>query len=306
MDEKVLIFMSTYNGKYRIEKQVESIINQNDVDIHILIRDDGSQLETVDLLKKIEKKYPTKVDIKYCENIGWKRSFINLLFMAPGDYDFYGFSDQDDIWFPNKIINCIKAIEESETIVDKPILAHCAAVTVDESLQKCKEQEKRVKEPESHKMAITTEYFQGCAMLWNSNAMKLITRYKPNNKNLAHDYWVGLLCYLFGTVCYVSEPQFYHIRYSNSTSSDGDYKAGRVNRLKDLMSSGDAYMVPADDLLNGYKALMKDEDIETLSKIINYKHSAKDKLKLIFDSEFRRPSKSSTMILKLAILTNRY
>ena len=42
MKKKVAILMSTYNGEKYIEQQIESILNQEFVDISLFIRDDGS------------------------------------------------------------------------------------------------------------------------------------------------------------------------------------------------------------------------------------------------------------------------
>ena len=44
--------MSTYNGGERIRRQIQSIINQKGIETHLLIRDDGSDSETVDVYKR--------------------------------------------------------------------------------------------------------------------------------------------------------------------------------------------------------------------------------------------------------------
>lgn len=47
---KVLILMSTYNGREKICNQVKSIMGQKKVESYIYIRDDGSDEETIDIL----------------------------------------------------------------------------------------------------------------------------------------------------------------------------------------------------------------------------------------------------------------
>ena len=61
--KKVLILMSTYNGKNYIRKQVESILDQKNVETNILIRDDGSNKETLDILKELKIEYTDRIDI---------------------------------------------------------------------------------------------------------------------------------------------------------------------------------------------------------------------------------------------------
>lgn len=301
---KVQILMSTYNGESNLERQVDSILNQEEVDISILIRDDCSTDRTIELIHKLQKKYLNKIELIEGDNIGWKLSFIELLFNA-GDYDFYGFSDQDDYWLPRKVIECINLMQSDNDEIPK--LAHCNSLSVNENLQKRNENENRIAEPLTHKMAISTEVFQGCGMIWNKNAMNLILKYKPKNANLAHDYWVGIICYFFGRIYFTKEYYFYHVRYSNSSSADGNVLKGRISRIKKIFSkSKKAYMNPAEDLLNGYKDLLSEKDIKFLTYLINYKENFLIKLKLLFDLDFRKISFMPTLLLKFSIALNKF
>lgn len=301
---KVLILMSTYNGGKKIKRQIESIISQSEVEASILIRDDGSDVQTQDILRSIEIKYPNQIKVIYGSNKGWKQSFLDLLCLAPRNYDFYGFSDQDDLWLDDKIMSCIKLMVEDNFLGVK--LSHCNALTVDENLQPQKEQEHRIPCPPNFKVAIATEYFQGCGMIWNKDAMNLIQSYRPNNQNLAHDYWVGLVCYLMGKVYFCEETKFYHIRYGNNSSDDGNVLKGRIKRLKWFLTGKQTYMNPAKDLLEGYKNKLDAEIIEFLEVVDAYKSSINMKKQLFFDSGFRKPSIEATILLKMAVLFNRF
>lgn len=104
---KVSVVMSTYNGDRYLENQLDSILNQKfdnqKFDLKIYIRDDGSKDNTQDIIDKYVNNYPdivNQVD-KNNPNIGVKQSFFKLLKLVDGDY--YFFSDQDDIWLPNKL-----------------------------------------------------------------------------------------------------------------------------------------------------------------------------------------------------------
>ncbi len=301
----VLIEMSTYNGGSRIERQVHDILTQTDVLTTLLIRDDGSEKETIRILQSLRENNPNRIFLILGKNTGYKKSFHSLLQSeyAHG-YDYYGFSDQDDIWMPDKLSTCIKMMEDDSW--DGPKLAHCSALTVDENLKMRGEQEHRIAQPLNHKNAFATEYFQGCAMVWNQACMNLIQRHQMKDPNISHDYWVGLIGYLFGKVYFCEEPKFYHIRYDNSESSDGNVKKGRLRRVKSLLTSKDAYMNPSLDLLEGYSDLLNSSDKHFLECMREYKCNFKDKMQIISDEDFRRPSRSATMLMKLAVLINRY
>lgn len=305
MKNKVLILMSTFNGKERIRRQIISILEQEGIDVHILIRDDGSDTESIRIIDQIKHCHPNKIQVIKGKNCGWRKSFQLLLHSKfTSGYDYYGFSDQDDIWMKDKVISCINLMKNDKYL--GPKLAHCAALTVNENMIPTAEQEKRVAYPPTHKMAVATEYFQGCGMIWNNECMKLIKIYNIKNTLLAHDYWVGLIGYLFGKVYFCEIPKFYHIRYANSQSSDGDISKGRIRRLKKIIRNKNAYMNPACDLLKGYSDLLIPEDKIFLKELKNYKHSFKDKICLIMDSDFSRPSKAATFAMKISLFLNRY
>lgn len=301
---KVLILMSTHNGRERILKQVDSILKQNSVDVSICIRDDGSDKETKDILNRLSNGYSGKVSVLYGRNIGWKQSFLELVYDVDNSFDYYGFSDQDDIWLSDKVINCIHIAEKDKFI--GPKLIHCNSLSVTSNLEKRSEQEYRIPEPPSFKEAIATEYFQGCGILWNNEAMRVLQSYRPSNKNIAHDYWVGLICYLFGKIYFCREPQFYHIRYENNSSEDGNKSKGRIKRLRTLLFGKNAYMNPAEDVLRGYSELLEEDRRIFLKKILYYKRKLLYKIQLIADRKFVRPSVSATLLMKLAILVNKF
>lgn len=48
----VLVLMSTYNGEAYLTEQVESILKQADVNVKLLVRDDGSTDNTLRILNK--------------------------------------------------------------------------------------------------------------------------------------------------------------------------------------------------------------------------------------------------------------
>ncbi len=304
MAPKVLILMSTYNGGERIRRQIQSIINQKGIETHLLIRDDGSDSETERLLQHVSNIWNERITCIYGTNIGWKRSFMELLFLSNDNFDYYGFSDQDDLWFENKISFCIHKMNDDN--YDGVKLSHCNCLSVNEMLERRKEQEPRRPYPSCHKAAIATEYFQGCGMLWNKDAMKLIKLYHPQNLSLAHDYWVGLVCYLFGKVYFLESPQFFHIRYDNNSSEDGNVLRGRIQRIKLFISKSNPYMNPAKDLLRGYHDYLTEEDYKFCSILANYKVNYKYRVILFLDCKFKRPSKAASLLLKCAILSGRY
>ena len=108
--DKVAILLSTYNGERYLREQIDSILNQKNVDVDLYVRDDGSHDRTIELLKDYAEAN-TRIYAQYGKNVGVANSFMELLYRAPAKYDYYAFSDQDDIWEADKIQEAIKQLK---------------------------------------------------------------------------------------------------------------------------------------------------------------------------------------------------
>ena len=94
MDIKVSVIVPAYNTEEYIGECLNSILNQKLKEIEIIVVDDGSTDQTLDVLKKYETQYPNKVLVFHKEN-GGQASARNLaLKYAKGEY--LGFVDSDD------------------------------------------------------------------------------------------------------------------------------------------------------------------------------------------------------------------
>ena len=103
--------MSTYNGEEFVAEQMDSILNQTYKNIEIIVRDDGSKDSTTKIIKEYQKKYKN-IKLYEGENLGFIKSFFELLKLVEADY--YAYADQDDIWIENKIlimIHCVNNVE---------------------------------------------------------------------------------------------------------------------------------------------------------------------------------------------------
>ena len=109
----VFVLMSTYNGENFIREQIDSILNQQDVNVHLFVRDDGSQDQTCEILKEYTQAFQN-ITVFFGKNIGIGNSFLQLLEKVPRA-DYYAFSDQDDVWLNDKLKEAISIIRKAET-----------------------------------------------------------------------------------------------------------------------------------------------------------------------------------------------
>ena len=111
---RVNICLSTYNGGDFLAEQIESIRGQTFKEWKLLIRDDGSMDETIEIIKRFEK---LDQRIRFLnpddqENKGFVKSFFELIKADSADY--YFFSDQDDVWLSNKLDLMLKEAERHD------------------------------------------------------------------------------------------------------------------------------------------------------------------------------------------------
>ena len=109
-DDLVSVIIPFYNEEFYFEECIQSVLDQSYKNIEIIIINDGSKSEFLQILENIKNKNPDKILLYHKEN-GGVSSARNLgIQKAKGKY--ISFIDSDDVWLPNKIehqINIIKS-----------------------------------------------------------------------------------------------------------------------------------------------------------------------------------------------------
>jgi glycosyltransferase involved in cell wall biosynthesis len=125
---KVDIVLPTYNGGRFIKEQIDSILNQIGVDVRIFIQDDCSSDGTYELLEDFYSENPKVVIGKNSQNKGQMLTLQQLLSRVTAPY--FAFSDQDDVWFENKLAHSLR-----ELVLSGADLVHGDLTVVDEELR---------------------------------------------------------------------------------------------------------------------------------------------------------------------------
>ena len=108
--DKISVIIPTYNREHTILNSVKSVLNQTYQNFEIIVVDDGSSDNTIDLLKKLNSD---KIKVIVNEtNKGAPYSRNRGIDLATGEY--IAFQDSDDIWFEKKLEVCLKAIKEHD------------------------------------------------------------------------------------------------------------------------------------------------------------------------------------------------
>ena len=115
LNKKVCILLAAYNGEAFIREQISSIRNQECSDWDLFINIDRSNDRTLEIVTWFCKEDSRISILKADEKFGSAgKNFYDLLLNAPiGNYEFIAFSDQDDIWDPQKLSKGINVLRDS-------------------------------------------------------------------------------------------------------------------------------------------------------------------------------------------------
>ena len=139
------VVMATYNGGRYIEKQVATIISQTTKPDELIVADDCSNDDTLEIVERMRPKMPFPLTVlRNPTRLGYGDNFLNACELASHSY--ICFSDQDDSWLPEKLSSYAEMIR---AMPDVSLFIHQGEV-VDEDLQPTG----------SNLPLITSDYFQ--------------------------------------------------------------------------------------------------------------------------------------------------
>lgn len=195
MYPRVNILLATYNGENFLSNLLDSLLSQTYSNLKIYVLDDGSTDDTLNILKTYQKR--GIIIVPNSRNLGYPFSFFKLLEVCD-NAEFYCFCDQDDIWLPQKVEWAVEKL--SATDANKPNLYFAAFNYCDENMKIIK----KSSEPPKNlflSRCLFQCYLWGFTMSFNETARQKIVHNIPHRFK-SKDYWMQILCTVFGTVVY--------------------------------------------------------------------------------------------------------
>lgn len=216
---QIQVLLATYNGAAYLPEQLESIFAQIGVDFSVLARDDGSTDGTVDILMSYAERFPGRIQILPSNNrLGAMQSFSALLRAADAPY--LAFSDQDDIWYPEKLHTLLAGVKKLEQTYgyDHPCLAHCDLIVIDQngnciSKSFWKHSSINAKHNKFNNILLYNTV-TGCASLFN-NALAIFGHDIPDDA-IMHDHWLALCASAFGNILPIKKQLIKYRQHNNN------------------------------------------------------------------------------------------
>ena len=264
--KKILVLLSSYNGEKFIREQLDSILSQTWKNVEILVRDDGSSDNTPNILKEYEEQ--NKIHLELGENVGFIDSFFWLVKNC-GEADYYAYSDQDDVWFPEKLSMAIEKLEEAQlTVTDLPVLYFSNYDYYDEQLNFI-----------SHAFDVNRDKnptFRNCLVdcmplgfnsVFNKVARDTMAANIPKH-SCGHDWWTYMVCQGMGKVIYDNRPTVKYRRTGTNVSPGGmDFIKHQIWRFKKFILSD--YFSNVRIMLGEYRHLYNDKLSKEEQKLLS-------------------------------------
>lgn len=306
--KNVQVLMSTYNGAEYLSEQIESIINQQNVNTHILIRDDGSTDNTVRVIHEFQKKYPNRIQSYVGKNLGYKKSFLNLVKNTSNKFDYYAFSDQDDYWLPNKLEHAIQQLGKGK----EPVKLYASTVTIcDNDLNIL--YKKNINDfVNTFGSALNRIRLAGCTYVFNKEALNLLAQVNltdvHQNSMPSHDGLLFAMCKAIDAFVYVDKNSYIlHRRREGSVTSGGN---GFLKRIKVegqlVFKNKNDKSCLARILKNNFKQIIPPTNMIIINKVLTYKTSILKRLSLVNDSNLNCGVKLANLECKIKILIGNF
>lgn len=300
----VLVMMSTYNGEKFLQEQVDSILNQEDCEVRLLIRDDGSKDRTIKILEDYSNK-DSRVSWYTGENLRSAKSFMHLLIHCEKFYDYYAFADQDDVWDVDKLSVAIESLEQQ----GGPAIYCSNSMLVDKELKGDGEYLYKHVPKFTLSRVLIAGQIQGATMVLNRAFANYFEHKEIPNYIPMHDYYVSAVCLaVSGKIFYDSDSHMKYRQHGNNVFGIDTSFLGKVKRnFNTVFQTNDFFDLQrfSQELINLNQASLDSDSKILLNLAKDYKKSFTNRLKLAFYKGLSFGRLNQAISFRLAILLGR-
>tara|TARA_B100001093_G_scaffold390878_1_gene377262 strand:+ start:2255 stop:3166 length:912 start_codon:yes stop_codon:yes gene_type:complete len=293
---KVAVILCSYNPNLSyFDKQVESISNQKHKNIYLYLYDDGSSKEKLLEMKSIISSYSLPFTITVRENnFGCCMNFLCAL-KEVTNYDYYCFSDQDDIWLSDKLSKGLKYLENYDLYCSSTMLIN----NKDEKIGI-----NNINTKPSFKHSLIQSIAGGNTYVFNNKIRNLITDIR-NLPYFSHDWFIyQLAAGNDSKIFYDLRPSVLYRLHSDNLTGTSNTFFSKLKRFKMLMR-GDFLNWTDRNIkcLTGHKEVLKKNNLDIINAF-NKKRSGNifERLSIFHKDKFRRSSFMQNITFYIALI----
>lgn len=298
---KVIVLLTTYNGEKFLKEQLDSVLNQKDVDVFLKVFDDISKDKTHEILENYRKNHKNFDYVINKTNKGFSYNFLDAYFSLKDEqFDYVAFADQDDVWLDDKLISAISLIKEKN---HPNGCLYCSNLKlVDQDLNDIGLMQNESVLKLNKYNFLTDNIATGCTIVVNKAFYDYSTKYYPKDIKL-HDYYLFLLAVLNAEYVYDYNCHILYRQHGHNEIGSNDALMSKSN-LKKIKNPKHTTPLIHQQLLAGFKDDIPSEYLPYVEIIANYKQSFKKKMKLVFSRKIHK--RKHNFIFKLLVLFGKY
>ena len=233
--KQVAVILGYFDGQPFIGEQLQSINKQTNAAPLIYLFDDASQTRFSFDDLPLDQDLLSKICVSTrLHNVGFANNFLNAIASVPDEFEYFAFSDQDDVWHEDKLEKAIAALEKGNS--EQPAL-YCARTEItDATCEHTLGHTPLFNKPPSFANALVQNIGGGNTMVFNRAARDLILEATQDVTVVSHDWW----CYQIvagagGHVIYDSEPCLKYRQHNhNLVGANASWRA-RLQRTRGLL-----------------------------------------------------------------------
>ncbi len=228
----VAILLAVKDGALFLPEQLESYVQQTHTDWSLHVSDDGSNDKTVEIVQDFARRVSNLVTLRSGPCAGPNSNFFSLIRDASIEADYFAFSDQDDVWCPDKLERALDLVPTAPG--DLPALYGARTELIDRE-GRHSGFSMEFKKPPSFRNALVQSIAGGNTMVFNRAARELLKRVTDGNV-VIHD-WVTYIVVsaVGGTIFYDRKPSVrYRQHADNLVGANLSFRA-RARRVKMLL-----------------------------------------------------------------------
>lgn len=206
------VCLASFNGELYIKEQILSILSQLMPDDELIISDDGSTDNTLNIINGIHDSR-IKLIINESGRHGYTANFENAINNCRGEFIF--FSDQDDVWLPSKYKDVVRLLLDYDLIVTNSIVTNELLEPINKSFFSIYNSG-----PGLLKNIFICSTYYGSCMAIRRSLLKFALPF-PKSPYIDYDIWLGLVAEIFGKVYFSNKPQIYYRRSNTATTTLG-------------------------------------------------------------------------------------
>jgi hypothetical protein len=223
----VSIAMATYNPKPNLlHAQIDSIRAQSMPDWQLVISDESTTPAALNRIRAIVGGDP-RIRVIHGEHQGFVGNFERALGHLDRRSAFFALSDQDDVWYPQKLERLVEAIEAKKAALvygGMRITSEHGRV-LDESFFSWRQHH-----GDSMEELLLANTVTGAACMGRMSLMQHILPI-PRYRSVYHDMWIALVASRAGGVARVAEPLQDYVQHGTNVLGQSALADRRMARL---------------------------------------------------------------------------